>query len=576
MISVSSLKPLMAYSYVESLMKRVETLKAASRLSVEPLSVADQVFVHDEAESLESLQSAPSLSLSFDKHFLFLSGGRESFQFYGSSSVFTLTVQLMHHAFKKELVSIDTTSEGARHVDVSGTDEYYHLVLDRFPQVDHVKCLLQLYLVSSNTMYGIVDEAAAWTDLEAYLDLRTREDMHYTALRGEKAHQYFRVSMMCAIACATRARYQPTCTGESMAYYSDALTCLEDVTSEVSAASLQALMLLVVFCLFFPGKGDIWKLLDYACRLSVELGYHTEQAADQETDMQRRLRRSTFWGLYAIERIVGQLFGRGSDLPEPIITTEYPNAVTVTSPLDHDQASFQPISIAHHYRLVYLRSEIYKELYLPGTQPKFDNKWYTERHATLQAWRNDLPTLDDLTGVSTITCDVGYHSTICFLFQPLILEAISQTCKDATNTPKTFASIPQDNYWSACELIRTYAKVMRAPESSALGTYPITFMSAHYMYLAGLTVLAHCLIALDGRVGTWKSLDEANMITSPSCEAVIEEGNIDFTDLYEVSGTCLILLTWCAERWSGMVGMLDIYKSLSDKLIPAMIRRGLV
>lgn len=83
-----------------------------------------------------------------------------------------------------------------------------------------------------------------------------------------------------------------------MAYYQDALSCVEEVTSEVSPASLQALLLLTIFCLFYPRKGDIWKLLDYACRLTVELGYHTESNMNDviENDAQMKLRRSTFWG----------------------------------------------------------------------------------------------------------------------------------------------------------------------------------------------------------------------------------------------------------------------------------------
>ena len=121
--------------------------------------------------------------------------------------------------------------------------------------------------------------------------------------------------------------------------------------------------------------------MDYACRLSVELGYHTEQPIDFETDGQKRLRRSAFWGLYAIERIVGQLFGRGSDLPEPIITTEYPSVLTTVD--GADQVSLQPMSIGHHYRLVYLRSEIFKDMYMPALGKEFDLSWYKERYTLL-------------------------------------------------------------------------------------------------------------------------------------------------------------------------------------------------
>jgi hypothetical protein len=125
-------------------------------------------------------------------------------------------------------------------------------------------------------------------------------------LESSQAHQYFRINMICAIACANIARHEPIEHANSMVFFTAAVTCVEDVTSEVSPESLQALLLLIVLCLFYPRKGDLWKLLDYACRLSIELGYHTELDIENENEDQRNLRRSTFWRLYAIERIVGQ------------------------------------------------------------------------------------------------------------------------------------------------------------------------------------------------------------------------------------------------------------------------------
>lgn len=82
----------------------------------------------------------------------------------------------------------------------------------------------------------------------------------------------------------------------------------------------------------------------------------------------------------------------------------------------------------------------------------------------------------------------------------------------ATEAPSTatlpIKAVPQDNYWSSYGLIRSSEKIICAPEDSPLGTYPMTFMSAHYFYLAGLTLMTHTLLALDGRIKTLKKLSE--------------------------------------------------------------------
>lgn len=66
--------------------------------------------------------------------------------------------------------------------------------------------------------------------------------------------------------------------------------------------------------------------------------------------------RKTFWSLYATERGIGQLIGRPSDLPEQIITTNYPEVLDAGVPVD--PAAIHSFSSAHTYRIVYHRSEM--------------------------------------------------------------------------------------------------------------------------------------------------------------------------------------------------------------------------
>ncbi|KAF2000356.1 hypothetical protein P154DRAFT_491944 [Amniculicola lignicola CBS 123094] len=571
-------------AYVQSLLTRLEHLKAVKEtLETSPRSVPLQqsslVALHHKTVSIASRKATaspqhiitiPQDGHSFDKHFPISASPNRS-RFFGSSSVFALSVEVLHHASTKGIISSEYEPPFLKPNDHQEPEQY--LSYDNYGQPESVRHHCATFFASSNILYGVVDENVSDLDLSAYFNLRSSGTLPLS-LHGADAHSYFRISMMCAIACATQARYFPNRVAESMAYYHDALPCVEEVTSDVSSASLQALLLLTIFCLFYPRKGDIWKLLDYACRLSVELGYHTESEGSDivEDEAQRKLRRSTFWGLYAIERITGQLFGRGSDLPESIITTEYPSIVSTTS--DIDQQTLQPMSIAHHYRLVYLRSELFKALYLPASPPIYDWTWYKDRCATLKDWRRDLDVSDELAGVATVTCDVGYNSTMCFIFQPIMLNAVKATESEEFSIEEMqgIKAVPQDNYHSAIALINTYEKLIRAPVDSPLGIYPMTFLSAHYIYLAGLTLMAHALLALDGRIGVLQKMEDLSI--EENGQGITEE--LDWSGLWEASNSGLVLLQWCAERWPGMEGMRDIYMKLAGRVLPEMARKRLL
>ncbi|KFA81537.1 hypothetical protein S40288_09056 [Stachybotrys chartarum IBT 40288] len=567
--------------------------------------------------------------------------------------------ELMQHAVTKGFVSQEDVAGEERDEQPEGEEDAYEFSTDpeqpsmclNPPNEEDVRALIHLYFVSVNQLYGFVDRTETSVDLQTYLTLRRQPGFSTQTLHGQQAHHFFRITMICAISCANQARYRPQRTAECLAYYADAVACVEDVTSEVTAASLQALLLLIVFCLFNPRKGDIWKLLDHACRLTIELGYHTEETEPEQprrtslntgglgsgpemttaaavggvastfpsesVQARNKLRRSTFWGLYAIERIVGQLFGRGSDLPETIITAEYPSSLyalhtgfsplaTVTGPSTGtnngvslggvDQEALQSMSIAHHYRLVYLRSEIFRVMYLPASPPSLGLNWLKERHAMLYAWRRELAVSDDLEGVATLTCDVGYDCTMCFLFQPLLLKALRDTMApegspgrgdrpaegspgarsdatgdDATGTGHPAIFVASDPFYSAINLIRTYEKIIRGPERSTLGTYPMTFLSAHYICIACSTLIAHALLRVDGRTKTLRRMSDGSSVVS---EAETEE--LDWGAFLDVSGSCLILLAWCGERWPGMLSMLGVYQKFMTRMTRELIGLGLV
>jgi hypothetical protein len=427
---------------------------------------------------------------------------------------------------------------------------------------DMVHSLLTLYMSSIGTIYPFVDESLLEVDMEAYFELQARPDFDSMKLEGKEAYQYFRVTMMCAIACSSKSRHQPYLLAYGNGFYSEAIRSVEEVTSEVSSRSLQALLFLAVYCLFSPRKGNVWKLLDFACRLSVQLGYHTEQHSELEDEKDKTLRRNTFWALYSIERLLGQFLGRPSDLPEPIISTEHPTVSAI--PPSASDTMIQTFSAAHVFRLIYLRSEIYTDVYLPAKPPLHSLDWFVDRYFSLLHWYREVEPFKDAIGCGTVTCNVLLHTSIIFLFQPLILQALSHTERASEFAP--LPSIPSESYYSACELIRIYDKIVRASEGSELGIYPMTFLSAYSIWLAAMTLMAHCLLTIDCSTETLAPLSNDSMPRRTQ--------RIDYGDLFGLSGTCLILLAWCAEKWPGMEGMTDAYQRLSEKTLPLLMQYG--
>ncbi|KAI1630313.1 fungal-specific transcription factor domain-containing protein [Exophiala viscosa] len=559
-------------SYVHSLLNRLSRLRSV-QATVNGTSEPPTTFhiaQHECNTSAASTHLEPPLhewgtytsDLSFDKHFIVENANPTCWQFLGSSSPYALIVEVLVHAQAKlgSMVHNPEYVGPEFWLNAQSTEVQEPLQPRSAPARSEVEMLVNLYMSTTNILVAFFDPEEIALEIDTYLRHHGPQIKYLT---GKDAYQFFHIAMICAIASANKGRHHSAYDTECMAYYTEALQCVEEVTSDVSVEALQALLLLTVFGLFHPRKGDIWKLLDFACRLSVELSYHTETNDDYEDQKSKKKRRSIFWGLYCIERTMGQHLGRPSDLTEEIITAEYPASIADSSLAD--PSSLQVILTSHYYRLTYLRSEIFRELYLPAVAPNLSRMWYERSLEQILSWRRELQFLDTALGMGSMTCEIGFDTSILFLFQPLLLRALVAT-KEPMLSQTTTESIPRESYHSAVKIIEYYNKILRGAEGTPWGMYPISIISAHYIHQATITILAHCLLAIDGR------LPVVSFSSELSGDA---EGPVDFNGIHEISGTCLILLNTLSKRWAGMVGILDIYKNLQAKVLPIMMRSGL-
>lgn len=74
--------------------------------------------------------------------------------------------------------------------------------------------------------------------------------------------------MICAIACANKSRYMPCLSASDAEFCESASRTYSTSRNVLRVRGIPAL--LVLYCLFHPRKGDIWKLLDYSVRLPAQ------------------------------------------------------------------------------------------------------------------------------------------------------------------------------------------------------------------------------------------------------------------------------------------------------------------
>ncbi|KAK4934542.1 hypothetical protein LTR66_015584 [Elasticomyces elasticus] len=545
-------------SYVDSLIKRLARLRTVhSTITQNTQEQEHSSLIHntarDAANSFNFNRPIRHAQTSFDKHFDIEHANPTCWQFYGSSSAYALAVEVLVNA-QSRVGSLTRPQryEGPQFRFNQDVPESLERQLRPTPNRHDVDELVTLYMSTSNIINGYANE-------------------------GPAAYQFFRIAMICAIATANRGRHRPEDADKAFSYYVEATQLAEEVTNNVSLDSLQALLLLIQYSLFYPRRGDVWKLLDYACRLSVELNIHCEVHPDNPTDPaledpnNHHNCRSIFWGLYSLERTFGQHLGRPSDLPEEIVTAEYP--VPLNHDFERDGKTTQLMLVSHYYRLMYLRSEIFRALYMPAIAPELPHSWYSERLSDFVSWKKEYEETIDLSqspGMGALQCEMGFTTSITFLFQPLLLRALAATkrlmeAEEVKPLDTEKLVIPYESYDAAVKTITFYERVLMATEGTAEGDYPVTILSAHYIHQAALTIVAHVLLAIDGRLPVITFYSEPN-----AAEMAVPQ--IDFTNIGVICTMSRKLLQALADRWNGMIGIFDLFSEMQEKVMPVFGR----
>lgn len=529
----------------------------------------------------------------FDAHYPMPKGnkGGDSHIFFGASSSLVLATEVLFHVchdpqlVDRECPVIDANFDALLPQETLSPDPIR--VHDFHPSPDLTRFLIDNYINTVHVLYPLTKISSISSDLLKFCDffanspsnsttsthvtpasgiLATSSVLTSTVSQMQETHALFRIAIMCAISVSHLSRRAYSDNLHEREFYDLALHLLEPATAELSANSLHTIILLILYYLSRPQRGDIWMLLDSATRLVVQLGYHiaplrctsqNEEVWDGEEDAEREeldWKRNMFWCLFSLERTVSQCFGRPSDMLQAVLTVRHP-------PLSTDQ---RQNTAAFLHRLSTLRTKIFSDVYLSAEMPYLSPEWYSDHYAQLQKWYRDAVFNDDPnsnsieTGIGHTALKLAYNNTTIFLFQRELLAALQSTYSSLNFNPPMAVSLLNESFTSACSIISLYTNILEADKNSDLNRYPLTFVAAHEMFAAGFTYLGILVLRL--------RLDRRNR--NDNLEQHLRIGTI-----HNVVIECTIVLAWCAGRWEGLDGMVQMFKAASSTVL-SMIARG--
>ncbi|KAJ5765930.1 hypothetical protein N7520_005489 [Penicillium odoratum] len=95
----------------------------------------------------------------------------------------------------------------------------------------------------------------------------------------------------------------------------------------ISVASIEAMLLMVLYNLRSTSNSSVWYMIGLAMRTCVDFGFHRESRYKRLRPHEAELRRRLFWSVYIIERYTAWSLGRPFSIAEEEIDAEPPSNI---------------------------------------------------------------------------------------------------------------------------------------------------------------------------------------------------------------------------------------------------------
>ncbi|KAL9092329.1 MAG: hypothetical protein Q9165_004503 [Trypethelium subeluteriae] len=266
--------------------------------------------------------------------------------------------------------------------------------------------LIQHFLTNVFVLHPVFEETSFYTAVDA---------VYHPQPSNTSPFDYWGVYMVLAIASASRsaergdAEYQ-----DAVGYVTAALEYAEYVIRPGSIASVQSMLLLVLYSMLDPHHYDSWTIVGAVSRVLVDLGLHQQvpKGAPKISKPKHTTRKRIFWCLYALDRSTSLAQARAFSFSDDSYNIGPVRAVTAEKLVEMNMGRrqsqdqnchmdqrdalvlfMQPITPAIAlFELRKIQSKYYTELFQSGQTP------WPEPHTqiwtalkALRRWWNDLP-----------------------------------------------------------------------------------------------------------------------------------------------------------------------------------------
>ncbi|RDW70997.1 hypothetical protein BP6252_07560 [Coleophoma cylindrospora] len=335
-------------------------------------------------------------------------------------------------------------------------------------------------------------------------------------------------------------------TGEMGCFYPErhhaaALKLLDEILQFHDSRSVQALMLLAIYCLRAPQGPGAWTYVGLAIRIAVDLGLHRRTSAMRQVGLDNELRKRLFWSCYNLDRQVSiplgrpfALSNRDIDVPFPLDvdeTTEDIAALEEASKTDSTAACTTSTTLSlfiHVIKLRMIESSVQQTIYRVDSSEEASDDEIDMFSAQLSEWKSTIP-LDVQTKYQLGLGRDAYEQYMVHYYQCLRLLLYPQVIRPQVN-PRYLKECAE-----ACGGICRTLKSLH--QETSVG---YSLMALQSVFMAGLTLI-YC---------TW--VDPALVFNTTTSNDI---------------SACSIVLFVITERWRGARKYRNAFEVIKQNVI---------
>ncbi|KAK4175759.1 putative Zn(II)2Cys6 cluster transcripitional activator [Triangularia setosa] len=232
-----------------------------------------------------------------------------------------------------------------------------------------------------------------------------------------RSSEYWLFWMVLAIGSAAQSKtMQDRKYYDALQFVSRALPYADRAFVPGYTTQIQSLILLTQYSMLDPAHFDSWHLIGFACRASIDLGFHKDHTFTQQSSKDTiDARRRTFYCVYALDRAISMVHARPFSFKDDDVSVQLPS-----SSVDHgsDQSLGQPDPSLPLFQLRRLQSDWYQTLVQtnPSDPLRDPTQYVWQKYHETRKWSKELPV--DLPATIRTAFDLEMDYSYVYLIVP--------------------------------------------------------------------------------------------------------------------------------------------------------------